>query len=241
MVVTEMLISSLAVLCTLVIASFLDIRNRRVPFICWLPMLAVGLVCTTLLMWRMTGSMSLITGFLALVASFLYADYLSNRGRSDSLGLTMHYRESMIFYYLAIVLVLPALSWFVLAGRIIVPLVPWYALFAGIFSYISYTEYRGRPKERENPKPGSRNVKSVIEEGFTRWYFVGIIIVFVITSVMMLSADGWGTPALTILFISVFCGVFYLFSELNLFGGADAWALIFISFCIPVFQGTIWT
>ena len=236
MIVTEMLISSLAVLITLGYASYLDIRDRRVPFICWLPMLGIGLVCTASLMWRMTGSMSLITGFLALVASFLYADYLNNRGRKDSFGLTVYYRESFIFYYLAIVLILPALSWFVLSDSITIPLVPWYALFAGIFSYVSYKEYSGSPEEEAKPK--RRKKGSGIEEGLARWYFVLIIIIFVITSIMMLFGDGWGTPSLTILFISVFCGVFYMFSELNLFGGADAWALIFISFCIPVFPFT---
>jgi preflagellin peptidase FlaK len=236
MIVTEMLISSLAVIITLCYASYLDIRDRRVPFICWLPMLGIGLVCTTLLIWRMTGSMSLITGFLALVASFLYADYLNNRGRKDSLGLAGYYSESFIFYYLAIVLVLPALSWFVLSNSFTISLVPWYALFAGIFSYVSYEEYRGRHEKQANPK--RRKKGPGIEEGLVRWYFVLIIIIFVITSIMMLSGDGWGRPALTILLISVFCGVFYMFSELNLFGGADAWALIFISFCIPIYPIT---
>jgi len=187
MIVTEMLISSLAVLITLGYASYLDIRDRRVPFICWLPMLGIGLVCTATLMWRMTGSMSLITGFLALVASFLYADYLNNRGRKDSFGLTVYYRESCIFYYLAVVLILPALSWFVLSDSITIPLVPWYALFAGIFSYVSYKEYRGSPEEEAKPK--RRKKGSGIEEGLARWYFVLIIIIFVITSIFGYGVD----------------------------------------------------
>jgi archaeal preflagellin peptidase FlaK len=32
--------------------------------------------------------------------------------------------------------------------------------------------------------------------------------------------------------------VFYTFGRMNLFGGADAWALIFISFCVPTFPFT---
>ena len=47
-----------------------------------------------------------------------------------------------------------------------------------------------------------------------------------------------GLPALSILLLAVFCGVFYIFGRMHLFGGADAWALIFISFCIPTFPIT---
>ena len=92
---------------------FLIYRDRRVPFVHWLPMLGVGIICTGVLLWQTTGNISLITGYLAVVASFLYADYLDNRGRTDSVGLVVYYQKASIFYYLALVLVLPALSWFV--------------------------------------------------------------------------------------------------------------------------------
>jgi preflagellin peptidase FlaK len=141
-----------------------------------------------------------------------------------------------MWYYLAVVLVLPALSWFVLAKNPNLSLVPWYAMFLGIFAYVSYREYRGRPEEKD----GSKRMKkeSSVEGALNRWYFILIIIIFAITSVSMLFGNGWGTPALIILLLAVFCGVFYIFSEMNFFGGADAWALIFISFCIPVFPFT---
>ncbi len=99
-----MVISAVAVLATLIYASYLDIRDRRVPFICWMPMLGVGSICTGYLLWQTTASVSLITGYLALVACFLYADYLDSRGRTDSPGLTSYYKKSSIFYYLVLVL-----------------------------------------------------------------------------------------------------------------------------------------
>jgi preflagellin peptidase FlaK len=55
---------------------------------------------------------------------------------------------------------------------------------------------------------------------------------------MLFGPGGWGAPALVLLLLSVFCGVFYVFGRMNLFGGADAWALIFIAFCIPTFPFT---
>jgi archaeal preflagellin peptidase FlaK len=232
-----MVISAVAVLATLVYASYLDIRDRRVPFIHWLPMLGVGIVCTGYLLWQTTADVSLITGYLAIVLCFLYADYLDSRGRTDSLGLTWYYKKSSIFYYLALVLILPALSWFVFAPSINIQLVPWYAMFVGIFSYISYMEYKGMFDE--NARPKHRKQDANVSDAINRWYFVLIIVIFAITSLLMLfSPDGWGSPALVILLLAVFCGIFYIFARMHLFGGADAWAFIFISFCIPTFPFT---
>ena len=238
-----LVISAAAVLATLIYTSYLDIRDRRVPFIHWLPMLAVGAICTSVLLWQTTANASLVTGYLALVASFLYADYLDNRGRTDSLGLTGYYAKSRMFWYLVPVIALPVISWFVL-----VPLnsqvVPWFVMFAGIFAYATYMEYKGVPEEtsrkarkRKDQEPAAADVKDTI----SRWYFVLIIMIFAVVSLLMLFSAGaglkpaWGQPALMILLLCVFCGVFYIFGRMNLFGGADAWALIFMSFCVPTF------
>ena len=235
----SMVISAVAVLATLIYASYLDIRDRRVPFVNWLPMLAVGICCTCYLIWEMTANGSLVVGYIALVASFLYADYLDNRGRTDSPGLTFWYRKSSIFYYLALVLVLPALSWFVLVPSINSQLIPWYAMFAGIFGYISYMEYQGKFDEPVRPKRRNQSRDADIAGTINRWYFVLIIMIFVISTILLYAdKNGWGAPALLVLLSAVFCGVFYVFGRMHFFGGADAWALIFISFCIPTFPFT---
>lgn len=230
-----MVISAVAVLATLIYASYLDIRDRRVPFIHWLPMLGVGVICTGSVLWETTASISLITGYLALVVCFLYMDYLDNRGRTDSPGLTSYYKKSSIFYYLALVLVLPVLSWFVFAPSLNMQLVPWYVMFAGIFGYVSYREYKG--KNEKDTRRKRRKNEPDIQETIDRWYFVLIIVVFMITSVLML-LNGWGSPSFVLLLEALFCGVFYIFARMHFFGGADAWALIFISFCIPLFPFT---
>ncbi len=110
-------------------------------------------------------------------------------------------------------------------------------MFAGIISYISYMEYRGMFDENQRGK--SRKQDNRMAKIISRWYFILIILIFAIVSVLMLyGQNGWGSPAIMLLFLSVFCGVFYLFGRMNFFGGADAWALIFISFCIPTFPFT---
>jgi len=233
-----MVISSIAVLVTLIYASYLDIRDRRVPFISWLPMLAVGMCCTGVLLWQASGNAGLIVGFVSLVASFLYADYLDNRGRTDSPGLTFYYRKGSVFYYLALVLILPALSWFILAPSVTLQLVAGYALFAGIFGYVTWMEYTGKFDEPENTtrKPGEANPAETIG----RWYFIPItFLVYPISSITLISGGAWTlNEGLFILLPALFCGVFYTFGRMHLFGGADAWALIFISFCVPTFPFT---
>ena len=230
-----LVIPALAVLITLLYTSWLDIRDRRVPFVHWMPMLVVGLVCTSYVLWEKTGNISLMTGYLALVASFLYADYLDNRGRTDSMCLTGYYRKKNILLFLPVTLILPALSWFILIPAVSPQIVVGYLLFAAIFVYVSYLEYQGRFEEE--PKSGKR--RDTLAETVGRWYFIPVILIFVMTSAILLfSPAGWGSAAAVILFLSVFCGVFYTFGRMHLFGGADAWALIFIAFCVPVFPMT---
>ena len=164
-------------------------------------------------------------------------DYLDNRGRTDSPGLTFYYKKGSLFYYLALVLILPILSWFVLAPSVNIQLVPWYAMFAGIFSYISYGEHKGLPEEntRQKNRKKDPNIYRVFQP-----------LVFCIDCDDLCDycnnhADQsfWlGNSTLVILLLSVFCGVFYIFARMHLFGGADAWALIFISFCLPTFPFT---
>lgn len=45
----------------------------------------------------------------------------------------------------------------------------------------------------------------------------------------------WQAAAGYLVLVVVFCGFFYLFAARNLFGGADAYALIIITACIPFF------
>jgi preflagellin peptidase FlaK len=232
-----MVLSAAAVFATLVYASYLDIRDRRVPFIYWLPMLAVGICCTSLMLWQITGNAGLIVCYFSLVASFLYADYLDNRGRTDSPGLTYYYRKGSIFWYLALVLALPAVSWFVLAPSVNPQMAAWYAMFAGIFGTVSYMEYTGKfdePAGRQQTRKKGNGAETI-----GRWYFVLVILLYALSSVSLVYNWAWKlNEGLFILLPALFCGVFYIFGRMHLFGGADAWALIFISFCVPTFPFT---
>jgi preflagellin peptidase FlaK len=232
MIFYPMVISAVAVLVTLIYASYLDIRERRVPFRTWYPMLVVGVSASIVFFYQQTENISLIVGYLALIASFLYADYLDNHEPGTPFRIP----------YLAVVLALPAISWFIIpaisTGKLPeTQLIPWYVMFAGLLGYISYREYTKQPERRLTAKQARKEAKrdSNVEEVLSRWYFVLVIIIFAIASFYMIGGENWGGFGIYIAFTAIFCGFFYIFGQMHLFGGADAWALIFIAFCIPTF------
>ncbi|MEI8331495.1 MAG: A24 family peptidase C-terminal domain-containing protein [Methanomicrobiales archaeon] len=221
-----MLISVVAVIATLIYTSYLDIKDRRVPFKTWYTMLIIGIPASVWLLYIKTGNFSLILGYLSHMVSFFYANYLDSHEPG----------QPFRFEYLGITLVLPALAWLVLPTSFIPALVPWYAMFAGIFCYISYITWKHKPERKVRPKRIIQ--ESNVKEALNRWYFILIVVILAITSVLMFISGGWGDPALFVLLPTILCGVFYLFGRMHLFGGADAWALIFISFCVPTFPFT---
>lgn len=226
MILYPLIIAAVAVLVTLIYASFLDIRDRRVPFRTWMPMLAVGIPATLWLLYDTTGNFSLMAGYLALVAGFFYVNWLDTRDED----------EPVRFFYLGIVLSLPAISWFGLVKTVSFSLVPLYAIYAGILCYVTYAEYQ--KTKAKTAKQKKKQQQSYISEVLCRWYFVPVIVIFAIASFFMVAEGGWGLQGIFIVLAAFFCGVFYLFGQMHLFGGADAWALIFISFCIPTFPMT---
>lgn len=73
-----MAVSAAAVLITLLYACVLDIRERRVPFRTWYPMLIVGIPCAVYFYATLvlSGRIGLVAGYLALSAVFSLIFYL---------------------------------------------------------------------------------------------------------------------------------------------------------------------
>ena len=78
MIFYPMVISAVAVLVTLIYASYLDIRDRARTLQDMVPDACCGISATIVLFYQQTGNISLIVGYLTLIASFFYADYLDN-------------------------------------------------------------------------------------------------------------------------------------------------------------------
>jgi preflagellin peptidase FlaK len=208
--IIELFIASIAVLLTLFYASLLDIRDRRVPFRTWHPMLIIGVPAAAWFFFSHGGNFGIATGYLALVAVLLYASYLDSRPAT----------ELFRYHYLAAVLVLPALAWFVIPRQLNFSLLLWYVMLAAIIGYASYLDVKGRMAP------------------LRKWYLILVMVIFAFASFFMSVQGGWGDHAMYIELAAVFCGIFYLFGTMNLFGGADAWALIFVALCIPAFPAT---
>jgi preflagellin peptidase FlaK len=210
MIITQLLIAAIAVLATLIYASYLDIRDRRVPLRTWYPMLVVGIPAAAWFLYSQKGNIGLAIGFLSFAAVLLYTAYLD---RWDA-------KEPFRYPYLAAVLLLPALAWFVIPMNLDFTLLPWYVMFAGIISYATYIDIKGKTAP------------------LRKWFPILMMIVFAFASYHLTIRGIWDASAGYIALAAVFCGIFYLFATLNFFGGADAWALIFIALCIPAFPAT---
>ena len=59
--------------------------------------------------------------------------------------------------------------------------------------------------------------------------------------ITLASAGDWQLVAALLALTALCASAFYLFAVLHLFGGADAWALIFLAACIPLFPIEPWT
>lgn len=101
----------------------------------------------------------------------------------------------------------------------IIPLAISAAVVACTFLYASYRDL----KERRVP--------------FRTWYPMLALTVPMAAwfYLMMVSGGQWTVLAYFLAMTGIFSAVFYLCAWLNLFGGADAWALIFLSLSVPAF------
>ena len=79
MIIVPLVIGALAVMITLCYASWLDILDRRVPFVTWWPMLVVGLPMAGVAFLSLYDGVSLLTGYIQMISVVLYIAYLGNR------------------------------------------------------------------------------------------------------------------------------------------------------------------
>jgi preflagellin peptidase FlaK len=225
-----MIISAVAVLATLIYASYLDVKDRRVPFKTWYPMLIVGIPATALLLYQLSMNLGLTFCYTAIAATLLYDGYIDSETRSKRFD----------YLFLGIILVLPALSWFVFSQNIRVLIIQSYVLYAALFLFIYYYDNIRIKTEKEkkkiaNKKKTGTNVQSTLIKSLREYYYYFILFIFIVVSFHFGTRGDWGDYFYVIPFIAIFCAAFYFIGLRNFFGGADTWALIFITVCIPLF------
>ena len=206
MIIIPLVAGALAVLVTLCYASRLDILDRRVPFITWVPMLVIGLPAAGIALLYLNNGVSLLTGYLSIVSVVLYIAYLGNLGDGKPLR--------VIFFVPVLAVQIYTLLYF-LGAHVTQGVLLSVAtiLVTGIATLL---EARGRD--------------SAFTDLWPLLYFLACAV-----SWFSYSISGGGTMFLFLGMMALFCLMFYLFGLMQLFGGADAWALIFITLVIPLF------
>jgi preflagellin peptidase FlaK len=225
-----MAISAVAVLSTLIYASYLDIRDRRVPFTTWYPMLVIGIPAAALMLFQLSSNLGLTFCYITVAATLLYDGYIDNETRSKRFD----------YFFLGIILILPALSWFVFSQNTIIPIFQSYALYIVIYLFVYYYDNirikRKRAKKKiVNKKKNGENIQNTVIDYLREYYYFIIVFIFIFVSLNFGIRGDWGNYFYVIPLIAIFCAAFYFIGMRNFFGGADAWALIFVTLCIPLF------
>jgi preflagellin peptidase FlaK len=94
--------------------------------------------------------------------------------------------------------------------------------------------------KKEKKKNGSKkktgsNDQNTVSEFIRKYYYFFIVIIFVVVSFNFGVRGNMGDFFYLIPLIAIFSAVFYFFGLRGFFGGADAWGLILITLCIPLF------
>ncbi len=206
MIIVPLVIGALAVMITLCYASWLDILDRRVPFVTWWPMLVVGLPMAGVAFLSLYDGVSLLTGYIQMISVVLYIAYLGNRDDQTPLN---------VMFATPVVLVQLYSVWY-FTGIHATPGVLLSVTTLLITAYATWLE--------------ARNTETMFSNAWPLLYFLTGAVCW-----SYYSLSGAGIVFLYLGMMAMFCLIFYLFGILQLFGGADAWALMFITLIIPLF------
>lgn len=208
MIIVPLVIGAIAVVITLFYASYLDIIDRRVPFITWVPLLLVGIpgVGLALLIYFNNG-IEILAGYAGITSAILLLAYCNNRD--------IRTPKQLVWPVMIIALQICTGFFFIYRGMMSIFFLSMAA--ALIFTCVTALEFRGR--------------ENLFTDTWPIIYFLAAAISWFYYAVVVASQVSYAYLGM----IAFFCLIFYLFAILNLFGGADAWALMFISLSIPLF------
>ncbi|MDD1662776.1 MAG: peptidase A24, partial [Methanomicrobiales archaeon] len=215
--ILPLVIASIAILATLAYASILDVRERSVPVRTWYPLYLVGSVAVLWYLIAAPSGWGTVAGYAALTCTIIYGIELEGEGgkvprKVLSLALGATILQGLAWGFLWRNLGLIAIAGFiVLVG----------ALWTGL-------EIEKRASLDEGGlSPASR--------WFRAWH-IPLIIALQGTAWAGLFFAGKGSMGdLLLVLVALYAELFLIFAGMNLFGGADAIALVTIALFVPVF------
>ncbi len=215
--ILPLVIAALAVLVTLAYASVLDVRDRSVPGPTWYPLFAIGSVAVLAYFISAGASWVTVTGYAALILTVVYVIELeADEGKIPAKVLALALGAT----------VLQAAAW----GQLMLALGP--GIIAGFFALLVILWYGLEVERRASLRGGHL---PALSREFGRWHAnLVLAIQGVGWAAFFLSGNG-GFGDLLLIFVVLYSELFLVFFLLNLFGGADAIALIAIALFVPVF------
>ena len=212
-----LVVSSVAVLVTLLYASILDVRERSVPVRTWYPLYVVGAISVLWYLVSAPSDMRTIAGYAALIVTVVY-------------GIELEAENGKIpVRVIALIIgatVLQGIAWSFLWKDIGLAAIPGFVILVGVL-------WEGLETEK-NASLGEEKLSR-----FSRWLRVWHIHIAIgiqgIAWAGLFLAGRGATGDLLLVLVALYTELFLVFAAMNLFGGADAIALVTIALFVPVF------
>jgi preflagellin peptidase FlaK len=214
--ILPLVIASIAVLATLAYASLLDVRDRSVPLHVWYPLYIAGSLAV---LWYFTGTSGwgTVAGYAALIVTLVY-------------GIELEAEKGKIPTHVLVLAVcataLQALAWSFLWRSLGIAAIAGFVILIGIL-WEGYELTKKASLGEEGLSPFSRR--------FVLWHLPVAVAIQAIGWAALLLAGKGGTGDLVLLLVAVYSELFLAFALMNLFGFADAIALICIALFVPRF------
>ncbi|MDD1661179.1 MAG: peptidase A24 [Methanomicrobiales archaeon] len=215
--IIPLLLASVAVLATLAYASVLDVRERSVPVFVWYPLYIVGSIAVIWYLVTVPAGWETVAGYAALIAIVIHGIELEVEGgeispKVLSLALGATLLQGLAWSFLWRDLGPAAIAGFlVLVG----------ALWTGL-------EIERRASlDEESLSPASR--------WFRAWHIPLVIALQGMAWACLFLVGKGSMGDLLLVLVALYSDLFLVFAGMNLFGGADAIALVAIALFVPVF------
>jgi preflagellin peptidase FlaK len=215
--ILPLVIAAIAVLATLAYAAFLDVRDRSVPVRTWYPLYIVGSITVIWYLVSAPSGWGTIAGYAALIVTIVYGIELeAEKGKIPGKVLSLALGATL----------LQGLAWGFL----------WRELgFAAIAGFIVLVAMLWTGLEVEKKASVDEKSLSPAMCWYRAWHVPLIIALQGTAWAGLFFAGKGGMGDLLLVLVALYSLLFLVFAGMNLFGGADAIALVAIALFVPVF------
>jgi preflagellin peptidase FlaK len=215
--ILPLLLAALAVLLTLAYASVLDVRDRSVPVHVWYPLYVVGSIAVIWYLVTAPAGAGTVAGYAALIVTVIYGIELeAENGEVPKHVLALALAATL----------LQGIAWGFLWKSLGPVAIPGFVALAAAL-------WKGLDLEKKASRPGVELPPA--RQWFRLWHIPLIIALQGLGWAGLFIAGAGGTGDLVLILVALYSGLFLVFAAMNLFGGADAIALICIALFVPVF------